>query len=241
MVQRAVVRIRKLSTAKRKAAGVVELAVRRQLRRGWAELKPLVSGLVKVDGGPFFSPDDPKLWGAWADEFDQEVNRAMLEGAELILDVETGWWRGRGYEDVVFDPQEVIDANSKRVGRKITGVVDTTRDWVSGAIRQWYDTDDDMDMLVTQLQAYFSPWRARLIGITETTSLASTVSHEVMGRVGSDRWVWDSRDDWLVCTLCSQLHGMTFNIDDAMPPEGSHPGCRCGTSPILPGDAEEAE
>lgn len=171
-------------------------------------------------------------WDGWRTDFELAFRERLAADAIELLEIELRWYEQLGL-DVVYDPNLFLD--SYNVGAKIVWVTDYTRQATEAIIRQWYTTDEGMAPLVKRLSFIYGEYRARLIGITETTMLASGVTGEMMRAAGLDRWTWQTRKDDIVCPVCRALGaGGPYTMRDSMPPDASHPGCRCGSAPIVP-------
>jgi uncharacterized protein with gpF-like domain len=100
--------------------------------------------------------------------------------------------------------------------------------------------------IVAELQPKFGLSRARMIATTEITRLNSGVQTRIAESLGITEWWWQTRRDQSVCFRpligpdgrkwngCKALHGQVFKIGQHMPPDGSHPGCRCDGVLIIP-------
>ena len=230
-----------------KARKAVEASIKSQtsmlLARAWKGLKPVVEKRKAGNGNFGVRGDGPKLlkadgdipssdwdgWDDWSQLFEATLTETLLEGIGVFGDTEAAWADAAGYSGVIFDPRQILTHYQNRIGREISDIADTTRQDVASRIASWYQSGQSLDSLISQLEDYFlQPWRAEMIAITETTGIASEIARELMEQIGSESWVWNSRNDYLVCDECAELHGQTFGIDDEMPP--LHPNC------VLPGN-----
>lgn len=209
----------KMRPARKKARAEIERAVGIGLRNGWRMLYPSLRGLKKQE--PF---DD------WLDYFVQALEDAFYQSTILLANGEKSWYSALGYE-VTFDPEYIL--SNHNIGSKITRITDQTRLSVDETIRDWWGTDEGLQALVEQLSPLFGDYRAYLIAQTESTALASTVSEEMMIAAGLFEWTWETAMDDIVCPFCGDVAGMVFNRNEPMPPDASHPGCRCGVAPVI--------
>jgi len=75
--------------------------------------------------------------------------------------------------------------------------------------------------------------RATLIARTETLRAHNEGRKVFYRQVGITKVRWLIADDERTCKVCRALDGKVFGIDEVEGPP-SHPGCRCGTLPMLP-------
>jgi hypothetical protein len=114
---------------------------------------------------------------------------------------------------------------------------DTTRQVVGDVISKFMETPGmtraDVEAMLTET-GIFSPARASMIAVTETTSAASAGTAAAIAEArgaGLDvTEVWQTLNDDLVCEICGPLDGTTpadgWPVD--RPP--AHTNCRCGSS-----------
>lgn len=110
----------------------------------------------------------------------------------------------------------------------------TTRKDLQQAISQFFEqqmTRGDLENLVASGRGAFSPVRASLISVTETTNAASA-GEERMVQELKDEYdiemvaIWQTRNDELVCPICGPRHGKKRG-DGWLEPPPAHPNCRC--------------
>jgi SPP1 gp7 family putative phage head morphogenesis protein len=191
-------------------------------KRTWVVEKHAAPLEIRKQG----APEDYTDWQDWIDEFEAAVDRWVKTGSTDLVKLESDWYTERGY-DVNYDPMDAVMAYRKRVGGvELKKIPQNIQDEVTNMIDNWYNTDGGIEDLTDQLSSFFSDWKAEQIAITESTRLSSIVTEELMHSNGLNIWAWESLNDWLVCDVCTDLHGQTFELGDPEPPE--HPGCRCG-------------
>jgi len=166
-------------------------------------------------------------WQEWIDAFTTALTEALMEGADKIGSIEGAVWESRGMPRFVFDPAKVVAAYQSRTGKQIKKIGEDTRDHVLQDVTDWYNTDAGLPSLLEDLGEYFGEARAALIAATETAYITSELADEQMGQYGINKWIWSSFNDWIRCPKCEDLDGQVFNRGDPMPPDASHPGCRC--------------
>lgn len=210
--------------ARQKVEKDIAAAVLRVFRRGWIRLYPSLRRLRKQDTSDF--------WDEWESEFNDELDRVFLDSIDGLASVDKGWYEAYGYK-VTYDPRWVL--HHHKTGKDITKIAEDTRQDVADKINAWWNTGLGVDDLVKDLEPLFGETRAMLIGVTEATALSSTVTEEMMRAAGINQWQWFTMLDNWVCDTCRPLHGQTFTLNDPMPPDASHPGCRCQSAPSVPG------
>ena len=138
-------------------------------------------------------------------------------------------------------------------GKLVRGVTRTTRDRVGVAVGEWLETPGStLGDLARQLATdhAFSPRRAKLIAITETTAAYSRGEMEAARAVEAEglfeyEKTWLTNRDDIVCSICQPMDGVTvkgsrgvFTLPNGAKVKGppAHPGCRCwlGMEPVVP-------
>jgi len=61
---------------------------------------------------------------------------------------------------------------------------------------------------------------------------------EILAR-GWKYFYWDAIQDDRTCEFCMNMHGQKLLISEGMPPDASHPGCRCEAIPIEESEPDE--
>jgi len=174
------------------------------------------------------------LWEQFQQRLEQRLTAAIDNGTASLNDIHNAWHQYHNdgmYSEVVIEPGELVTTHRAEIGARIKNIADQTRRSVGRAVAEWYNQPGEtLDDLVTTLQANFGESRAAGIASTETTWLNSAVVRTRMEKLGIDRWVWSTRRDEIVCRSCRERNGRVYHRDDPMPPEASHPRCRC--SPV---------
>lgn len=123
----------------------------------------------------------------------------------------------------------------------VTGIVDNSRTTIQDAVNDFYNDRLDLGALQDRLSRTFSPIRAEMIAITETTRAAAqgeAAYADQLRRQGAELVaVWNSENDGSVCFLCAPLNGKKQGDGwQYLPP--LHPRCRCSVSyeVVLPED-----
>jgi SPP1 gp7 family putative phage head morphogenesis protein len=234
--RRQVGRLRRLYLARAAAERKVQAAAGRQLGRAWRRVYGSVRTLRKADGY------DGAWWTEWSKDFEAALLEAMVSSAADVGAVEAAWFgdlamragQGANVAEVYFDPATIVAQHQAEIGRLITDAADTTREEVAARVADWANNPDvSLNDLIDNLGGLFGDARAKLIATTEVTALSSTITADLMRQTGIDSWKWWSLLDGKVCTNCMSLHGRDFTLRDPMPPDASHPGCRCAATPNL--------
>lgn len=123
----------------------------------------------------------------------------------------------------------------------VSGIVDNSRSTIQDAVSDFYNGRLDLGALQDRLGRVFSPVRAEMIAITETTRAAAqgeAAYVEQLRQQGAEVVaIWHSENDSSVCPLCAPLDGKQQGDGwEDLPPR--HPRCRCnvGYEAVLPED-----
>ncbi len=195
----------------------------RELRR--ANLR---KRLKKTDG--LYKQNDAGKWQWFIDQFNKEVSEALAKEAANLMNIEDEFFAPSGADPKAWNYEQIVEDYQSRIGRKIKRIGEDTLSDVQEAIANWYKTDKSLPQLIQDLEQYFSHYRAKMIAATEMNYLASEVSYQQMQYMGIERWLWDAFAD--ACDICldlqQQSNAQPFTLNDPMPPDASHPNCRCG-------------
>lgn len=233
---KAVQRRRLIDRQRTKAEGAIVSAISPILERRFKWLKRdlrkqnLRKRLQKTSG--MLAKQGDEDWDAWISAFGDSLASAISAGVDGIAGVESEFFTSRGLgEPTGFSSDAVVDEYQERIGRKITNIGEDTLSKTQDIIAEWYKTDKTLPELIESLSesGLYGVDRAKLIAETEMGFVASQVSLDMMDEYGIDQWFWDAILDAATCPFCGEQHGKLFNVGDAMPPDASHPGCRCGT------------
>lgn len=117
----------------------------------------------------------------------------------------------------------------------VRGIIATTRDRIALEVAEYVRNSETIGTLIARLSAgsMFSPVRAQMIAVTETTRAfqqGSLSSWKATEGIITGKEVRTNRDE-LVCPICSPKNGQIYVLDD---PEGDppfHVRCRCWSVP----------
>jgi hypothetical protein len=139
-----------------------------------------------------------------------------------------------------FDPA-IINTHALQWARTysyelITGLTDTTREVVRGAISSFIETPGmtigDVKKL---LEPAFGQVRSQMISVTETTRAYSAATSEMQRLVEQTglhtERIWLTANDEHVCEICAPLNNRPESAWAGEFPDGppAHVNCRCGT------------
>ena len=237
-MQGAVYRRQQINSARRQGEQAIERAIlpafqarykifSRELRRG-----NLRKRLSKTDGQLFKVEEDAETWDRWEIYFTEVLKNSIIGSTPWVWNAEQSFFRSNGYEPFRIDPQDVLAQYQMRMRRNLGDIAANTKRDVERAVVTWYNSPRGLPDLIRDLEQYFSPSRASLIGTTEMAYVSSTVADLMMGQYGIQLWQWDAFQDGVTCPLCFSLMEQSrqtpFRRGDPMPPDPSHPRCRCG-------------
>lgn len=103
-------------------------------------------------------------------------------------------------------------------------------------IPRFYEEGWDLGQLRTELERWYSPVRADMIAVTETTRASVEGERAYVEQLRAEGGfrlvpVWLTANDELVCPICGPKHNKEI-IDGIYPP--AHPRCRCNVGYDLP-------
>ncbi len=188
--------------------------------------------------------DLSSIWEAFTLGLQTQLRDRFTTASEGLASIESAFWEEQG-ETLDFDSEAFANDYAESIGSRIQGITDTTRRDVSNTILNWYnEPEGTLGDLVSSLEGKFGESRAANIAMNETTALNSAVLRSIVDKLGVSNWRWNTMQDEIVCTGlidgpdgvgyagCRELHGKVFAVEDLMPPDGSHIGCRCTPSPV---------
>jgi hypothetical protein len=197
--------------------------LKRELRQ--ANLRKRIK---KLDGSPLVKADGDWQW--WIDEFNRELQKILGKQVKSLANIEDAFFAPSGKPPKNWDPDQVILDYQDRVGLKITNIPTDTLNMTQERISTWYQGQGTLPDLIASLSTIYNPSRAELIASTEMNFLASEISLQQMQYMDIGAWLWDAFAD--ACSICGALQAQSqvtpFKPGDPMPPDASHPRCRCG-------------
>jgi hypothetical protein len=176
----------------------------------------------------------PDLWEEMGKEMAAIVipfsERVYLEAAERMLETVT----------IGVDWSLVNEAASnwamQHGSQLVKGINGTTQSATNRAIANFFEQGLTFGDLRDRLGKIYSPVRAEMIAITETTRAASAGEYEMVREIEKEGVrmvaVWQTANDDLVCPICEPRHGKkegdewTRNAGLHQEPP-AHPRCRC--------------
>lgn len=168
------------------------------------------------------------------------------EIVDIMGEAVAGSFGAIGFELVDFDEDLINEAARKFAQTYSFGLVsqitETTRSQLQDAFADWIGSGKPLDDMIARMETLFSPVRAEMVAVTETTRIyaeANLRTWEATGVVGGKKWhtVFDNK----VCEICEPIHldevplSVPFlggdNEEHMNPP--AHVRCRCWLAPIL--------
>ena len=189
-------------------------------RYGLRTLRQLVAGETEIDLAAL----------------EAELRAALLPSiAEVMQATAAGLAEEIGPD---LDPAELATVASAQAAaysyELVSGLTETTRKVVAGAMVQWAATPGmTREQLERLLRPAFGPVRAEMIAVTEVTRSASMATdyyqrYLLEHGIDMERW-WDTNNDDRVCLVCGPLHNQPEAVWIERFPKGSpaHVKCRC--------------
>jgi len=197
--------------------------------------------------------DNKRFWeavsGDWATAFEEAVGEGVgitagYQAARFYFYVDMELVNGavRAFTAETYIPDLIkLDGPKSIIAATRNGVRDVLVRWMDGDLG-----DQGLADLTRALERWFSPERARRIGVTEATRVYALGNREAWRNsfrdpefqqaTGIRAMGWQTARNGLVCATCRPLNGKQvlldrgFPVDGGMPP--AHPFCRCWLTPI---------
>lgn len=134
---------------------------------------------------------------------------------------------------------EAIAWADRHAGELIDNISETTREAISNAVAEALETGDLQGMFDEILDAVGDEDRAELIARTESMTAVNEGQRQAWRQAvdeglltGEEKRTWIATGDESTCPICSELDGMTADMDGEYPDPGgsgppAHPRCRC--------------
>jgi hypothetical protein len=102
-------------------------------------------------------------------------------------------------------------------------------DHLNTTIPRFYEEGWNLGQLQGELEKWYSPVRAQMIAVTETTRASVEGERALVWQLEKENGVrmtpvWQTANDERVCPICGPKHGKPIT-DGQYPP--AHPNCRC--------------
>jgi SPP1 gp7 family putative phage head morphogenesis protein len=131
------------------------------------------------------------------------------------------------------DKQDEIDTLGRTVAPEVVAAADawwqqfatSTRRQIIESFRQAEVTGEQPRETARRLAALFSPQRAEVIAVTESSRLFGAGALATYRNLGYWQWEWTTVEDAAVEGVCSSLNGSRYPVETPFHP--AHPGCRC--------------
>lgn len=223
-----------VAKAKLPAAGLARME--KDLRRFLDEQSREIAAKVKAKAGHLAKkPGDTSVW--WnAAEWDRRLERVLRPYAALIADqtaktVQGQLGTGKAGEFADLMGNRVLLRMYGQMGRRITGINETTRDKVNVAIREGIEAGDGAAALGERVEsaAAFDEYRAELIARTESAIVLNQSQIESFREFGVEKVrAIDGDQD----PECAARDGQEFDIDEALSIT-DHPNGTLDWSPVI--------
>lgn len=211
--------------ARLKAEEILASELRRLYHAAWAQLAREARRLNKA----ILPPDH--WWGDWAAEFRSGIDKALTKAAAVLANAETRFFATLK-KDVVPQVDSVV-AHFK-IRSDLFLLPGRLQERATAIITEWMNTANPVQDLLDTLSRKFSDRWAELTAKTQAGLLAAAATAAAMLIAGYGQWVFITMKDNKVCEYCLSRDGMIFDLNDPMPPEGTHDGCRCDHEPLVP-------
>jgi len=197
--------------------------------------------------------DDKRFWEMVSEDWATALEEIVGEGVAATASYQAA--RFYFYVDMslvneavrIFTAETYIPDLIKLDGPE--SIVAATRNAVRDTLVRWMDGDlgeQGLVDLTKALEQWFSPERARRIGVTEATRIYALGNREawknsfvdpgLQQATGITAMRWQTARDNLVCPICAPLNGKQVLLDRGFPVDGdmppAHPNCRCWLTPI---------
>jgi hypothetical protein len=111
----------------------------------------------------------------------------------------------------------------------VRGLTETIRQGLAETLPRFYEEGWNLGQLEESLSKWYSPIRAEMIAITETTRASVEGERAVVEQLERESGIkmipiWQTNNDERVCPICGPKHGLPIE-DGVYPPV--HPRCRC--------------
>ncbi len=178
-------------------------------------------------------PGDAQKW--WSDEWDAKLAKVLTPYANEIANLTAGQVSAAlntGKADFTdLTGNKVLQRLLSRLGTRIKGINETTREKVARAIREGVEAGDGAAQLGDRVEAAaaFDEYRAELIARTESARVLNESQIESYREFGVAKVVAIDGDD---DPECSERDGKEFDLDDAME-ISDHPNGTLDWSPVV--------
>lgn len=177
---------------------------------------------------------DKKFW----DEYERSIEHAARSVFEdlCMAGIRAAEKLGKkSYAEKKLFTFDEAQALSEKVIRSylpswIKGITQTTQDRIKEAVITARREGSGTQGVLDTITSLFSPDRAKVIAITETTRLFGQGAQAVYRAQEMEKWQWNTAEDPWVDSECSERNGKSYGIDEEFEP--AHPNCRCWPSPV---------
>jgi SPP1 gp7 family putative phage head morphogenesis protein len=178
--------------------------------------------------------DPPRLRNVPNDYWQNGWRDIQKDVEPVLLDIFLMQAEGLMAEIGIGASWDLVNTTASQWARQHTEQVlqelfNTRYDHLNEIIPRFYEEGWNLGQLRTDLERYYSPVRAEMIAVTETTRAAVEGERalvEALQKESGIRMVptWITKNDERVCPICGPKHGKEIT-DNVFPP--AHPRCRC--------------
>ena len=181
--------------------------------------------------------DPPRLENVPSDYWNSGWRTIQKDVEPVLLDIYLSQAEGLMNEVGIGVNWDQINATASQWAKRHTEQVlaDLFRkryDHLNETIPRFYEEGWNLGQLQDDLEKWYSPVRAEMIAVTETTRAAVEGERAMVAEleaIAGKRMVpiWKTMKDERVCPICGPRHNKEV-VDGKFPP--IHPRCRCGIS-----------
>jgi|YNPMSStandDraft_1061717.scaffolds.fasta_scaffold00219_28 HK97 family phage portal protein len=126
-----------------------------------------------------------------------------------------------------------IDWAKQHTAQVVAQVSKTSMNGFLAEFERWVESGERLDALIKALEQYYSPVRAEMIAVTETTRAYANANLEYWSTLEYVKaFDWVTAVDELVCPICSAKSSANPHPLTAERPP-AHVRCRCAVRPVL--------
>lgn len=155
----------------------------------------------------------------------------------ILLDVYLGHAEAAMVRTGIGVEWTIVNRNASEWARNhgetiLKQLFDRTYEGVSETVPQYFEQGWTSKELAKELERYYSPVRAEMIAVTETTRAAVEGERAYVAQLESETGrkmvpIWLTANDEIVCPVCGPRHEKPIVTEDFPP---AHPRCRCNVA-----------
>jgi phage portal protein BeeE len=226
----------KLVPGLRRAVDNLAPKMKRDIQAFLAAQQKEVTAKVRANAAHLTAqPNDARVWWNQSD-WDKRLAKVLTPYATEIANISAqraeGMLKPHGkaaFDDLVGN--KVLQKLLSRVGLRIKGINETTRDKIAAAIKEGIEAGDGAAQLGDRVEAAaaFDEYRAELIARTESAQALNESQIETFREYGVEKVVAIDGDE---DEECAARDGQEFDLDDALAIQ-DHPNGTLDWSPVV--------